>query len=116
MSIETALYATLSAASGVTALVSTRIYPNLVPEDTANPCIEYSLISGTKLHTLAGSNDMRRAVIQISCHADTYASAKAVADAVIAALQGNGYQQSSFEFYDSDTQTHTATVDWAWLE
>ena len=115
MSIESDLYATLSGAAGVTALVSTRIYPNLVPENVANPCIDYSLITGTKLHTLIGQNDMRRALIQISCHGDTYASAKAVAVAVIAALQGNGYQQSEFDFYDSTTQTHTVAVDWAQL-
>ena len=113
MSIESDLYATLSGAAGVTALVSTRIYPNLVPEATANPCIDYALIAGTRLHTLIGQNDMERKLIQISCHGDTYASAKAVADAVVAALQGNGYQQSMFDFYDSETQTHTVAVDWA---
>ena len=116
MSIESELYDTLSGAAGVTALVSTRIYPNLVPENTANPCIDYSLISGTRFHTLMGQNDMRRGVVQISCHADTYAGAKAVADAVIAALQGNGYLQSEFDFFDPSTETFTVAVDWAQLD
>ena len=116
MSIESDIYSALSGAGGVTSLVSTRIYPNLVPENTANPCIDYSLISGTRFHTLMGQNDMRRGVVQISCHADTYAGAKALAAAVIAALQGSGYLQSEFDFYDPTTETHTVAVDWAQLD
>lgn len=115
MSIETDLYSTLSGAAGVTALVSTRIYANLVPENATNPCIDYALIAGTRLHTLIGQNDMERKLIQISCHGNTHASAKAVAEAVLAALQGDGYQQSMFDFYDPDTQTHTVAIDWAQL-
>ena len=113
MSIETELHDTLSGAAGVTALVGTRIFANLVPENTANPCIDYSLIAGTRLHTLLGQNDMQRKLIQISCHGNTYPSAKAVAEAVLAALQGDGYQQSMFDFYDATTQTHTVAIDWA---
>jgi len=115
MTIETDLYTTLSGNAGLSALVSTRIYPNLVPPNTANPCIDYSTVAESRVDTLAGISDMRRSMIQISCHADTYASAKGVAEAVFSALDGNGYLESAVDYYDPGTQTHTVAITWRFL-
>ena len=41
MSAETALYAVLSAYAPLTALVSTRIFPDAIPEDKALPAVVY---------------------------------------------------------------------------
>lgn len=115
MSIETDLYTALSGAAGVTSLVSTRIYPNRRPEGATKPAIEYSTIIGTRDSTLSGSGDPDHKMIQISCHADTYASAKSVAQAVYAALEGNGYQESEVDLYDWETQTHTVALTWRFM-
>jgi len=116
MSVETALYNTLSGNSGVTSLVSTRIYAANAPESATVPYIVYSL-SGTEIfHTLPGSNDSAKSQMQINCVANTYASGKAVASAVKAALQANGYQQFTFDLYDEVTQRHTMIVGWSFID
>ena len=45
MNIEEALYSKLTGDAGVAALVSTRIYPNVVPQDIALPAVAYQRIS-----------------------------------------------------------------------
>ena len=116
MSIETDLYATLSGAAGVTALVSTRIFMQVVPENTALPAIAFFVVSGDRSDTLAGVGDGKRKRIQISCYANTLTQAKAVADAVETALQGNGYLSLEYDIYDPEEQTHTAIIDWSFLD
>ena len=111
MTIEADLYSVLAADAGVSALVSTRIYPNLAPESAANPLITYFMLAGTREHTLPGANNMKRKLVQISCHADTYSGAKALAAAVDSALQNNGYLRNEIDLYDPDTQTHTEITD-----
>lgn len=115
MSVETDLYSTLAAAAGVTALVSTRIYPGVAPENAALPYIVYSLTNTERLSTLLGSGDDARYQMQIDCVANTYTSGKAVAAAVVAALQGNGYQQFTYDLYDDVTQRHSMVVGWSFI-
>ena len=55
MSAETQLYTLLTGAAGVTALVSTRIYPDLVPEDKDPPYIGYERVSTEPVTTLEGT-------------------------------------------------------------
>ena len=43
MSAETVLYSTLTGASAVTAIVATRIYPDVVPLEVELPCVAYAL-------------------------------------------------------------------------
>lgn len=115
MTIETDLYSTLSNDSGVTALCSTRISPNMAREGTALPYIVYAVVTGSNINTITGVGDMQRKRIQLDCNAATYTAAKNLAAAVIAALEGNGYKEFEFEQYDPETQVHTVFVDWAFL-
>ena len=115
MSIETDLYSTLSNDAGVTAICATRIYPSLAPESAALPFITYQLITGGRLSTITGVDDMTRKRIQINCNADTYAESKSLSAAVYAALEGNGYVDLEFDTYDSKVQIHTVIIDWSFL-
>jgi hypothetical protein len=115
MSIETDLFTTLSTTSGVTTLVSTRIYAGMARETPTFPYVTYQMISGSRLSTVTGVGDAKRKLIQISCHAETYAGAKALGDAVVAALEGGGYLEHETEFYDPLTQIHTVINDWSFM-
>lgn len=115
MSIETTLYSTLAADSTVSAIVGTKIYPNPAPQGTAKPMISYFVVSGTREHTLTGVGDMQRKLIQVNCHADTYSGAKTLANAVIGALEGDGYMTNYIDLYDPQVQTHTVAIDWSFL-
>jgi hypothetical protein len=84
-SIDAALRAKLVATSGVTTLVSTRIYPDELPQGSALPAIRYSLISDVPDRHVPG---FREARVQVSVYDDdpTPTDANTVAEAVISAI------------------------------
>lgn len=90
--VESAVYAILKAAGGVTALVgggaSPRIYPNVVPQDVAVPAIAYQRISTYRRPVLDGAASLIRPRVQLTILANSYAAAKATAAACMAALDG----------------------------
>jgi hypothetical protein len=120
--IEEALVAKLKATSGVTSLVSTRIYPVKAPQDTQASYIVYDLMGGTDEVVHSGMDGLRNARISFSCHGTTYAAAKAVAEAVRTALGGfNGTQSGlavripvvmeDVDLYDDSLSLYLAVVD-----
>lgn len=92
MRIEQGLFAYLSTATAITSLVSTRIYPLVVPQDTSLPAITYQqTANNTDHHSLTGtlrSDGCPRASIQLDVYATTYAACKEIADAVRTTLDG----------------------------
>ena len=109
MSAESDLYAALTGDSGVTTLVSTRIYPNRVPLGTVYPAIGYSMITSG----LIGSSNCQESRVQIDMFSSTYSKCKEVRDAVLAVVNGRrdwGYVQGP-DLYEDDTQIHHQSVD-----
>lgn len=92
MSAETELYATLSGAAGVTALVSTRIYPDIIPQDADLPAIAYQRTGTEFLNTIHGGAPLgHAATLEITCVGETRPAANAIANAVVAALAGTEF-------------------------
>lgn len=81
--MEEAFLAHLAANGGVRALVADRIE---WAARGATPCIALHLISAPPDTTLAGQSGLVQARVQIDCWADSFLSAKAIGDAVAAAL------------------------------
>lgn len=71
----------------VSALVSTRIYPMILPQDPTLPAITYQRVSGGQISSTDGFSNYENPRIQIDSMATTYAGAKAVAAAVFAAME-----------------------------
>ena len=112
MSIETTLYSTLSNASGVTALVSTRIYPQVAPDNAATPYITYQVIVGMAHNKIAGAPESERKIIQLNCISNTYSNAKAIAEACKAAINvAVGYLVSERDDYFDQTEKHRVMLD-----
>lgn len=86
--IESALVSLLKADSTVASLVSTRIYPVVVPQGATLPAIAQSKVSGPRVHAHDGVQQLATPTIQWECKGSTYASAKAVATAVRGAVDG----------------------------
>lgn len=114
------VYALLNPVAGIQALLGTgsspqhsRIYLGIAPETAALPLVECHATSNTTFNTLSGVGDAHRESIQFSCHALTNTQANAVADAIYAALEGNGYQEFRTEGYDPKTKTHSVFLDWS---
>jgi hypothetical protein len=88
MTIEAGLYAHLCADSSVAALVSTRIYPLLVPQDATLPALAYQRISGPRDHAHTGATGLALARMQLTYVAASYEDTKSLAEAVRAAMDG----------------------------
>ncbi len=86
MDIYEALVAHLEAQAGLTALISTKIFPDEIPQGTALPAVMYITISDNKDHYLTGQSEQESPYIQFSVLANTKVSARAVADQIKLAL------------------------------
>lgn len=89
MSAESAVIALLGAAAPVTALVSDRIYPGMLPEGHPLPALVVEHITSVRLGRLdaqAATHPVRTRM-QVNLLAATYPQLKALRDAVTSALQ-----------------------------
>lgn len=127
--IQEALHAKLVATSAVTALVSTRIYPEGSAQATgpeAAAYVTYEAVSGMVINDHDGASGLRRSRISFMAHAVTRASVVAVCEALIDAL--NGYSGTvagvsgvtighclcvgdGVDFYDPDLRQQLRVVD-----
>jgi hypothetical protein len=96
--MEEGIIGKLLATSGVTSLVSTRIYPGAIPQAAAMPAISVQRISGAPVYTDQGEAGLASARLEIDCWAETYSAAKQAARAVIAALSAFVGTQGSQTF------------------
>jgi hypothetical protein len=86
MSVNAALYSRLSAYAGLTALVATRIYPQLAEQGSAVPRVTIHEISVTPTHAMGADPDLIRTRMQVSSWDTTYDGARTVARQVGTAL------------------------------
>lgn len=91
MSAESSLYAILAAAAGVTALVGSKIYPDLIPEEKDPPYIGFERISTEPVATIHGTVLAEDVGMVVACWAETRVAAEALADAVDAAMRAAGH-------------------------
>lgn len=116
MSAETELYAVLAAAPGLTALVSTRIYPDAIPEDSVLPAVVYSRASTDPVLSVSGQKFAETARFQITAWDKTRTSSAAVASqieaALLAAWQPAINRTSAF---DGEVGLFATTLDSDWF-
>lgn len=122
MSIEEALFTKLSTTPGVTALVGTRIYPVLAPQDTSQDYVVYERVSGNPYHQMTGPSGLSWCRLSYLCFAGRYATAKTIAAALRGAIDGfqgtlSGVAVGSIlseenqDFFDETTRRYMVAVD-----
>jgi hypothetical protein len=84
--IEEALYSRLTGFSGLSSLISTRVYPCLLPQGTEKPACYYEIDETRRESTDAADDTYRITDLTVTVVADSYRSAKAVTDQVELAL------------------------------
>lgn len=87
MSLETGIYAVLSQAAPVAALVGTRIYPSEFPEGCKWPAILYRLPEESREPTMETSG-VPKAKLSVGCFSENVADTTALAEDVLQALDG----------------------------
>lgn len=96
MTVEEAVRLRLLEIVAVTALVSTRIYLDKLPQSPTYPCVRVTLIDELSEYHLRGGEGYRRARVQVDAYGrevsgvDPYAMAATVAEAINGADNGTG--------------------------
>lgn len=122
MTIETETHARLAANGTISGLVSTRIYPLILPKSPTMPALVYHKVSGPRVHDLDGASGRALPRIQIDSWADTYTGAQALAAAVRGSLDGyNGLLttiratfklDNEIDDYEEDTKLYRVIQDY----
>ena len=122
MKIEEALYSYLSSHSGLTNLVGNRIYPMILPQNTALPAVSYQRISAIRERSHEGPSGLAHPRFQFSCWGDTYKQVKDVAEQIRFALDGYKgimnevhidaiYIEDDRDVYDPKTKIYHIAID-----
>ncbi len=82
VTIEEAVVARMGAYNELSALIGTRLYPMVIPQDAAQPAIAYQVISGVPERSHTGFSTLTTTRFQFTCQAETYSAAKALSKAV----------------------------------
>lgn len=86
--IEQALYSYLSNYAGLTALVSTRIYPDVCPQEPTLPYVVFQKIHDQPGYVMGGETGISDAVFQFDAVSTSSLEAKNVAEQLRQALSG----------------------------
>lgn len=80
MKTEEAIYKHLSTDSTITAIVGTRIYPVLAPQDASYPCLVYQRLGSEPVHAMANDATLREVTMVFASLAKTYSGVKTLQD------------------------------------
>ena len=109
MNAGKAVYGILSANSGVTDIVGTRIFPEIAEQEAVTPFVIYQLQSVAPEDTHDGPSKLDEVRFEFLCYADSYNAAADLGVAVRAALDRvsgtyNGVNVESVQFNDVDVE------------
>lgn len=118
-SIEASLYSTLTTYAGLTALISTRVYAEEMPQGATLPCIVYRRISTPRVQAFGSAQTIvsSRPRFQFTCWAPAQGGALVaigVIGQVRAALQASSYAVTFADerpLRDPDTDLHRRDLD-----
>ncbi len=111
MELEEAVMAYLLSYIGLTALVSTRIFYDELPQGTTLPAVVILNVSDVKAHGLSGQSKLERPNYQFTAYAATKSSAKAVAIQLKAALSDYHGTLSGVVVQKMELQSEFSTLD-----
>jgi hypothetical protein len=114
--------------AGVTALIGSRVFPNLVPQRTAFPAVVYTQISSERTSVMGTDTGTVRSTWQVDSYATTYTGARQLASEVRKALQRklgpvqvSGYPakllqglfvEADTDFFEDENQLHRVSTDY----
>lgn len=115
------LRACLAADATVTALVGTRIYPLVMPQDATRPAIVLTVVSEVPENSFDGTAETRLTAsrVQVDCYAATYLEAHEVATAVDNVLANlrrpdlSAERDSMTDDWDDEVQVHRVSMDFS---
>lgn len=116
MSVETDFYSAVTGDATLAALVGTRVYPAILPDNATLPAMVYSVISQVPI----GSGGCESTRVQVDCYAAKYytdasgiTGIKSLRDGLLALAQatGNWTHTGGPDFYDDELNIYRQVVD-----
>ena len=87
MSISKAIYKILSSETDLSNLVSTRIFPSVIPQNESYPSLMYEIKDVEPIQIKARRSPKMDVRIVIGVHATTYADVQNISDIIIAVME-----------------------------
>lgn len=123
MRLEAALQGHLAAFPSITAVIGSRVYPLLLPQNVVYPAISYQRITGQTIQSNDGDSKLGYSRIQITAWAATYAESRELAAEIRTALIGfkglmgavwitGVTHEIDVDLYDNDTKTFYTACDY----
>jgi len=111
------VYALLTTATAVAAIVSTRVYSHGdAPQDVAQPYVTWQMVSGVPENSLADAPDIDRCTLQVNCWHPTSAGIVTLATAVRAALETAGHVTGvPIDQRDTATKLYWIAIQMDWF-
>lgn len=109
MSLESDMYTSLTTHAGLSALISTRLYPDVAPQNATRPYVVYQRISTRKTQAISGVVVSQLARIQFAIYADTALEVLNVAIQIQAALLAMA--ESTVTIYERPLENERTTYE-----
>lgn len=110
---EMQVYELLKNDTGVKALINARVYPLVAPQNVTKPYITYRVVTGLKIQCLGGQIFQGDYRMQLDCFGTSYASVKAISQAVKSALVGflSSHNINIMDDFEDETQLFKQIID-----
>jgi hypothetical protein len=110
----------LVANAAVIALVSDRIFPQVIPQGTSMPAVVITLISEIPITSFTGlqETNLKQARVQIDSYATTYLQAHEIATAIdlvvgnLSRADLSALRENMQDLYEDETQLHRVSADY----
>lgn len=112
MGIEAELFEVLTEAAAVAALVGTRVYPMILPQNPTLPAVVYQEIRTEARAAADGDTGQRESRFQLTWWATSYAAVKSGKAALVGLL--SGYRGGSIELITVDAMHDDRDPETGW--
>ena len=86
MSVSSVIHGRMTTHGGLSALTSTRVYPNVLPQNPTLPAIAYNIIDVVPVHSAGTSSGMAESRVQVDIWSEDYLETITVGVQVVEAL------------------------------
>jgi len=86
--IEAAIFSRLTNDAAVSALISSRVYPLILPQNSILPAVTYTRVSGERVRSLSGPSGLALPRFQIDSWAESFSVVKDLAGKIRKSLDG----------------------------
>jgi len=109
MSLESSVYSAVTGDGTIGALIGTRLYPDVAPDDATFPAMVYQVLTQVPI----GSNGCTQSRVQIDSYAASYTVVITMRDALIALANATGHWRYNAgpDFYEDDTELYRKVVE-----